>query len=112
MSIQTRGVSPKLLAPLFTALTGVAVSWIATGVLDRLELSLLAAAAIGALAAYVAPPGEIAIPDLEALPFDVDEVLDDGDELGDELGGVALPGEPVDPAGPGFPLRPGADEPR
>lgn len=84
MTVKTLGLSPKLIAPLVTALTAVVVSWITTGELNRIELAILATAIIGALAAYLAPPGEVTVPDLEALPFDADDAFD-GDTDGDQL---------------------------
>lgn len=82
MHVSSLGLSPKLLAPILTALAAVVASWITTGVLDRAELAVLATTAIGAVAAYLAPVGEIAIPDLEALPYDPDQALDDDDLAG------------------------------
>ncbi len=55
---RTKGISPKVLAPVFTSLSAVVSSTIITGELDRVELAVLATAAIAALAAYIMPPGE------------------------------------------------------
>lgn len=64
MPARTLGVSPKLLAPLVTALSAIVVSWITTGDLSRPELAALAVAVIGAVAAYLAPPGDVQAPPL------------------------------------------------
>lgn len=62
MPARTLGPSPKLLAPLITALSAIVVSTITTGDLNRPELAALAVALIGALAAYLAPPGTVETP--------------------------------------------------
>lgn len=75
MHVRQLGLSPKLLAPVITALSAVVTSAIVTGRLDRTQLAVLATSLIGAAAAWLAPTGEVTVPDLEELPFDVDDAL-------------------------------------
>lgn len=85
-------ISPKVIAPVLTALSAVAASWITTGSLDRAELAVLAVAAIGAVAGYLAPPG-----DVTGAYDDIDPTLD---EALDAPGDVARPESGIAPDPP------------
>lgn len=57
--VETKGLSPKLTAPLAATLSAFAYSSITTGAVNRSEFALLAVAGINALAAWWAPIGKV-----------------------------------------------------
>ncbi len=57
--VETKGLSPKLTAPLAATLSAFAYSSIMTGAVNRSELALLAIAGINAIAAWWAPIGKV-----------------------------------------------------
>lgn len=59
MTMRTVGISPKVLAPIGTALSAFAAQWITDGTIDRTAAATLAVALIGAVFAYLAPPGQV-----------------------------------------------------
>jgi hypothetical protein len=59
MRMASRLPSPKVLAPIGTALSAFAAQWITNATIDRPAASTLAVALIGALFAYLAPPGDV-----------------------------------------------------
>ena len=69
MIVRTVGISPKVLAPIGTALSAFAAQWITDGTIDRTAAATLAVALIGAVFAYLAPPGQVEPVESEAGPF-------------------------------------------
>lgn len=70
------GISPKVLYPVLAALGVVAQQWATTGRFDRTEIVTLLMTVMYAVIGFIAPPGEVAMPDLQALPFDTDTALE------------------------------------
>lgn len=106
---RTIGISPKVLYPVLAALGVVAQQWATTGRFDRTEIVTLLMTVMYAVIGAIAPPGEVAMPDLHALPYDTDtaletsvaedemyELLDDDDDLPGGLGFDAEDDLPVD----------------
>lgn len=62
------GISPKVYAGLFPPLSVFLTSWVTTGQGDRDAAGMLVGALVGALAAYLAPPGQVVPAEPVLLP--------------------------------------------
>ncbi|MGI8624184.1 MAG: hypothetical protein ACR2NB_12035 [Solirubrobacteraceae bacterium] len=71
--MKTLSISPKLIAPVLTALGAVATSAIVTGGFNRAELAALAVTLIGAVGGYLAPPAPV----VDSAPDLYDPALDE-----------------------------------
>lgn len=61
--VRTRGISPKVWAPVAVQLAALIVSLIASGEFDRTELAQLVGVALTALIGYMASPGDVTGPE-------------------------------------------------